>query len=90
MLRPGRAKSKTPTRKESVPPEGSKPIEAVRPIATVRQEPPKIASLFDAPPAVAPANAPIVSPIVEEEEYDIVQIDEDSQPEEDEGFDEVA
>jgi PRTRC genetic system protein E len=86
-----RSKAKTPAKREPAPAEGAKPVEAVKPVAPAKPEAPKTASLFDVQPATAVTSAPAVSPSDEEEdEDDFAQIDEDNQPEEDEGFDEAA
>lgn len=86
-----RSKAKTPTKREPAPAEGAKPVEVAKPIAAAKPEPPKAASLFDVQPATAAATTSTVPPSDEEEvEDDFAQIDEDSQPDEDEGFDEAA
>ena len=83
-----RSKAKTPAKRESAPVEGAKTAEAAKPIAPAKPEPPKIASLFDAQPATTADATPTVS--CSDDEDDFAQIDEDSQTEEDEGFDEAA
>lgn len=86
-----RSKSKTLAKREPAPAESAKPVEAAKPIVPTKPEPPKTASLFEVRPATTAATTPAVSPSNEEEdEDDFAQIDEDSQPEEDEGFDEAA
>jgi PRTRC genetic system protein E len=86
-----RSKAKTPARREPATAESAKPLEAAKPIAATVPEPSKTASLFDVQPATAPATSPIVSPSNEEEdEDDFAQIDEDSQPDEEESSDEAA
>lgn len=86
-----RSKAKTPAKREPAPAESAKPVEAAKPLVAAKPEPPKAASLFDVRPATAATTTPTVSPSDdEEEEDDFAQIDEDSQPEEDEGFNETA
>jgi PRTRC genetic system protein E len=86
-----RSKAKKPARREPAPAEGAKPVDAAKPIVAAKPESPKTASLFDVQPATTAVTTPTVSPSDEEEdEDDFAQIDEDSQPEEDEGFDEAA
>jgi PRTRC genetic system protein E len=85
-----RSKAKTPAKREPAATEIAKPAEAAQPIVAAKPEPPKTASLFDVQPATAPAT-PDVSPSDEEMDEDgFAQINEDSHPEEDEGFDEAA
>lgn len=86
-----RSKVKSPTKKEPAPAESAKSVEAAKPLVAASPAPPRTASLFDVQPATAAATTPTVSPADEEEdEDDFAQIDENSQPEEDEGFDEAA
>jgi PRTRC genetic system protein E len=85
-----RSKTKTPAKREPVPLEDTKPVEAAKPIVPAKPESPRSASLFDASPT-ASASAPDDSSCVAEEEEEILaEIEEDHQPEEDEGVEEAA
>ena len=83
-----RAKTKTPTKKESRKPEDVKPPVAARLVEVAKPEQPKAAGLFDAP---ATSVATLATQADTDEEEDILaEIEEQNQAPEDKELDEVA
>ncbi|SRR5216683_4746464 len=86
-----RTKAKTATTAKKEPPasNGEKPAVTVKLLETAKPEPPKTASLFDAP--ISPVRSVPVSPSEPDEEENILaEIEEDGTAEETEELDEVA
>jgi PRTRC genetic system protein E len=83
-----RAKAKTPTRKDPPKPEDVKPAVAAKPVEIAKPEPPRTASLFDAP---SPATA-FPSPVIETDEEDdiLAEIEDEDQTEDGEELDAAA
>jgi PRTRC genetic system protein E len=87
-----RAKAKTPAKKEPPKADSTKPAATTTPAEVVKPEPPKTASLFDAPiSAPAPVSSNLVSQADPEDEAETVaEIDEDERVEEAEEFGDAA
>lgn len=83
-----RAKAKSPVKKDPPKEENVKPALAARPVESTKPEPPKTASLFDAP---APA-ATFLAPEIETDEEDdiLAEIEDEERGEAGEELDEVA